>query len=145
MKVAVKALENVVKIMTRKVINLKKELVNVKDSIKNSFENKTKVGLGHKETVKEKVNDLKEDIFTFDPKSASSPKDKDKGRKKEIKEHFLSCFKCNYELKKEDLLKKHILTKHSDPSCKECEEKFPSRMELLEHVAKHHVNEKHEV
>ena len=98
MEVAVKALENVVKVMTRKVINLEKELVNVKDSIQNSFENKTKVGLVHKKTVKEKVNDFKEDIFTFDPKSASSPKEKDKGRKEEIKEHLFSCFKCDYKL-----------------------------------------------
>ena len=96
MEVSAKALENVVKVMTRKVISLEKELVNVKDSIQNLFENKTKVGLGHKKTVKEKVNDSKEEMFTFDPKSASSPKDKDKGRKEEIKEHLFSCFKCNY-------------------------------------------------
>ena len=38
-----------------------------------------------------------------------------------------------------------MLTKHSDHSCKECEETFKSTMELLKHVAKHHVNEKGDV
>ena len=28
--------------------------------------------------------------------------------------------------------------------CKECKEKFPSPMELLKHVAKHHINESNE-
>ena len=42
MELAVKKLENVVKVMTRKVINLEEELVNVKDSMKNPVLNKTK-------------------------------------------------------------------------------------------------------
>ena len=71
MEVAVKALENVVTVMTRKVINLEQELVNLKDSRKKSFENETKVGLGHQKSLKDQVNDFKEDISNFNPKSAS--------------------------------------------------------------------------
>ena len=119
--------------------------MNFKDSRKKSFENKTKVGLGHQKFLKDKVIDFKEDISTFNPKSASSPKDKDKEKKEEVKEHFILCSKCNYKSKKESLLKKHMLTKHSDHSCKECEETFKSTMELLKHDAKHHVNEKGDV
>ena len=145
MEVAVKALENVVKVMTRKVINLEQELVNLKDGRKKLFENKTKVGLGHQKSLKDKMNDFKEDISTVDPKSASSPKDKEKEKKEEVKEHFILCSKCNYKSKKESLLKKHMFTKHSDHSCKECEETIKSTMELLKHVAKHHVNEKGDV
>ena len=91
--------------------------------------------------------DFKEDISNkgFNPTSASSPKDKDTVKKEEIKEHFLACSKCHYKSKKEALLKKHMLTKHTDHSCKECEKKFQSLMELLKHVAKHHVNENGEV
>ena len=39
----------------------------------------------------------------------------------------------------------HMLTKPSDHSCKECEKTFQSTMELLKHVANHHVNEKGDV
>ena len=93
------------------------------------------------------MNVLKGDISKkkFNPKSASSPKVKDKVKKGEEKELFLTCSKCNYKSKKEALLKKHMLTKHEDHNCKECKEKFQSLMELLKHVAKHHANEKDEV
>ena len=81
MELAVKELDNVVKAMSRKVIKLEEELVNVKDSINSLFLNKTKEGLGHQEMVREKVNDFKEDIYDkdFNPKSVSSPKYKDIG------------------------------------------------------------------
>ena len=36
-------------------------------------------------------------------------------------------------------------TKHKDHTCKECKEKFPSPIELLKHVAKHHFNETYDV
>ena len=147
MELAVKKLENIVKVMTRKVINLEEELVSVKDSMNNPVLNKTKKGLGHQENVKEKVNDFKEDIHNegFNPKVTSSPTDKDRVKKDEVKEHFLACSKCSYKSKKEALLKKHMLTKHEDHTCKECKEKFQSLMELLKHVSKHHFNEKDEV
>ena len=51
-ELAVKKLENVVKVMTRKVVNLEEELVNVYDSMKNPVLNKTKEGHGHQENVK---------------------------------------------------------------------------------------------
>ena len=93
------------------------------------------------------MNDFKDDISNkgFNPKSASSPKDKNKVKKDEIKEHFHACSKCNYKSKKEALLKKHMLTKHEDHVCKDCKEKFQSSMELLKHVAKHHVSKRDEV
>ena len=114
MEIAVEALENVVKVMTRKVINLEEQLVNVKDSINKSFENKTKVGFGHQEALKEKVIEFKEDISNkgFNPTSASSPKDKDTVKKEEIKEHFLACSKCHYKSKKEALLKNPAYGRH---------------------------------
>ena len=147
MELAVKKLENVLKVMTRKVINLEEELLSVKEILKNSSLDTTKEGLGHQESGKENVNVLKGDISKkdFNPKSASSPKVKDKVKKGEEKELFFTCSKCNYKSKKEALLKKHMLTKHEDHNCKECQEKFQSLMELLNHVAKHHVNEKDEV
>ena len=38
-----------------------------------------------------------------------------------------------------------MLTKHEDHVCKDCKEKFQSSMELLKHVAKHHVSKRDEV
>ena len=77
MESAVIKLENVLKVMTRKVISLEEELVNVKDNMKH-FENKTREGNGPEEIVNDEVNDFKDDISNkgFNPKSASSPKDK---------------------------------------------------------------------
>ena len=65
----------------------------------------------------------------------------DEGKEDKIKEQFFVCSQCNYKSKKEGLFKKHMLTKHKDLICRECKEKFPSPMELLKHVAKHHINE----
>ena len=39
-------------------------------------------------------------------------------------------------------MKKHIITNHENHQCKECQEKLPTFMELLKHVAKHHCKEK---
>ena len=38
-----------------------------------------------------------------------------------------------------------MLTKHEDHVCKDCKEKFQSSMELLKHVAKHHVSKRDEL
>ena len=54
LELAVKKLENVVKVMTRKVIYLEEELVNVKDSMKSSLGNKTKEGHGNQEFYKKR-------------------------------------------------------------------------------------------
>ena len=93
------------------------------------------------------MNDSKEDIHNegFNPKIASSPKDNDRVKENKMKEQFLACSKCSYKSIKEDLLKKHMLTKHENYTCKECKDNFQSLMELLKHVSKHHVNEKDEV
>ena len=48
---------------------------------------------------------------------------------------------CDYKVKKEATLQKHIITKHQDHVCKECKEKLPSFMDLLKHVSTHHVEE----
>ena len=107
MELAVKKLENVVKVMTRRVINIEEELVNVKDSMKNPDFNNTKEGHSHQENVKEKVNDFKLDIPNegFNPKITSSPTKKDKVKKDELKEQFIACLKCSYKSKKELFLK----------------------------------------
>ena len=128
----------------RKGINLEEELVNVKNSMKSPDLNKAKGGHGHQKNVKEKVNDFKLDIPNegFNPKITSSPTNKDKVKKDKIKEQFMVCSKCSYKSKKEVLLKKHMLTKHKDHTCKECKDKFQSLMKLLKHVSKHHINEK---
>ena len=36
-------------------------------------------------------------------------------------------------------MKKHMLINHEDHRCKECQEKLPTFMELLKHVAIHHL------
>ena len=99
---------------------------------------------------------FKEDISIkdFNPKSVSSPKVKESGcdlklkedeyKEDKIKKNFFVCSQCNYKSKMEGLFKKHMVTKHKDHMCKECKEKFPSPMDLLKHVAKHHINETNE-
>ena len=63
----------------------------------------------------------------------------DKVEKLDSKNDMLSCNECNYVCKKEKSLKNHMLTKHEQHQCKECEEKLPNFMQLLKHVAKHHT------
>ena len=78
----------------------------------------------------------------FNPSSCSSPKDENhKAKKREGKEDLFKCEKCDYKVKKEALLKKHMVTKHEDHVCKQCNEKVSSFMELLKHVAKYHTTE----
>ena len=52
------------------------------------------------------------------------------------------CDQCKYTCKKETSLKKHILTKHKEHQCKECQLKLPRFMNLLSHIAKQHFEEK---
>ena len=87
----------------------------------------------------------------FNPNISSSPKVKntilnktikrDKEQKSELTEDLYSCSMCEYKAKKEATLKKHIITKHKDHVCKECNDKLSSFMELLKHVAKYHSKE----
>ena len=73
------------------------------------------------------------DHFCFNPTSSSSPKDKDTNKEQEdetdkvmnneMKENLYSCTKCDYKVKKEATLKRHIITKHEEHVCKECKEK----------------------
>ena len=109
-----------------------------------------------RDSRKEKVNDMEEKVteenFKPESSSASTPKKssseskelEEKVQRGEMKQIVFSCEQCDYEAKKEKILKKHINTKHQDQVCKECKEKFKSFMELLKHVAKHHSMEPHE-
>ena len=45
------------------------------------------------------------------------------------------------EEEKNQIYKKHITTKHEDHICKECSEKLPSLMTLLDHIEQHHQKE----
>ena len=64
-----------------------------------------------------------------------------KDSERENKEQVLNCDICNYKCKKETLLKKHMITKHEENPCKECDMKLQTFMDLLQHVAKHHLKE----
>ena len=66
---------------------------------------------------------------------------KEKVMKDNSEEELLTCAECSYKCKKEKSMKKHIITNHEDHHCKECQEKLPTFMELLKHVAKHHCKE----
>ena len=97
------------------------------------------------EGVNEKGIDVKSDPSEkngFNPSSCSSPKVKsDKTNKAESKKDLFKCEKCDYKVKKEDTLKKHMITKHDGHVCKECNKNMSSFMELLKHVAKMHTKE----
>ena len=93
--------------------------------------------INDKQTLQNKQHQVKESGCDLKLKE-------DEYKENKIKENFFVCSQCNYKSKKEGLFKKHMLTKHKDHMCKECNEKFPSSMELLKHVAKHHINETNE-
>ena len=57
------------------------------------------------------------------------------------KKNCLTARSATMTVKKISSLKKHMLAKHEDHMCKECQEKFSSFMELLKHVANHHHKE----
>ena len=131
--------EKVLKAMTRKVLELESEMKIIK---KNNFD---KVKENAKEKEECTKNFLTDDV-SFDnediKKSTSTPKEK----KEEVIEHsdkvgLLSCESCKYTCKKETSLKKHMLTKHEEHQCKECQEKLPTFMDLLKHVTKLHYTD----
>ena len=71
---------------------------------------------------------------------------KDKEVKKDgYKDEMFNCKQCNYSIKKEITLKKHIVNNHEDHQCKECKETFSNFMHLLKHVSTHHSQDKEEV
>ena len=39
-------------------------------------------------------------------------------------------------------MKKHMLTNHENHQCKECQQKHPTFMELIKHVAQNHFKDK---
>ena len=77
--------------------------------------------------------------------ATSTPKDKTgKDEKVEVTVELKACIECKYKCKKEDTLKKHMTTKHSEHKCKDCQEKLPTFMHLLKHVAQHHYKDQSE-
>ena len=140
-----KQLEVVLHAMTRKVLSMEKE---IKELRINNEKNQDVKGLEDQE-IGIDVKDVSENYFN--PKSFSSPKvkdntsqsnvKKDKIKKNEKEKVFFKCAKCEYKSKKEEYLKKHVLTKHEEHACKECKEIFQSFMELLKHISLHHFKE----
>ena len=64
--------------------------------------------------------------------ATSTPKEKSgKVEKVEDKVALKSCKECKYKCKKEETLKKHMTTKHSEYQRKDCQEKLPTFMHLL--------------
>ena len=53
-------------------------------------------------------------------------------------EDYIICELCDYQYKKDTLLKKHIKTKHQEYKCKVCDIKVANSMQLLQHTAKEH-------
>ena len=49
---------------------------------------------------------------------------------------------CEYVCKKLMTLNKHKNTKHREQKCKYCEKEFRTAMELINHVAKEHYEDK---
>ena len=77
--------------------------------------------------------------------ATSTPKEKSgKVKKVEDKVELKCCTECKYKCKKEDTRKKHMTTKHSEHRCKDCQEKLPTFMHLLKHVAQHHYMDQRE-
>ena len=143
----VKELDKIVKVLVRKVLSLESDITEMKknkiasEGIEGEVVNKTTEGAVIKENKIHVKSDLS-DENCFNPSSCSSPKVKsDKTKKVEKKEEFFKCEKCDYKVKKEATLKKHIITKHEVNVCKECNEKVSTFMELLKHVAKNHTKE----
>ena len=138
----IEQLEIVLKAMTRKVLSLEREIVEIKknkgpvqDSDVEDKENKTEKKISEENCP---INNIYFNSNDIKNKCSTPKKTKDKAKKVEHKEMLINCNKCNYQCKKQATLDKHILTKHDEHVCKECPEKLSSFMELLKHVAKHH-------
>ena len=135
------------KVLVRKVLSLESDITEMKknkipgEGTEGDVVNITAEGAVIKENEIHVKSDLS-DQNCFNPSSCSSPKVKsDKTKKGEKKEEFFKCEKCDYKVRKEATLKKHIITKHEVHVCKECNEKVSTFMELLKHVAKNHTKE----
>ena len=78
-------------------------------------------------------------LATFTPKEKEGNVDKD-----EAKVDWLFYAECKYKCKKGNSLEKHMLTKHTDHQCKQCQEKLPAFKHLLKHVGKDHYKDQSE-
>ena len=147
LKEKLQKVEIVVHALTRKVLSLESELgkVEKKDTnilnVDESKDPKTKPEIKSTEML---FSDNKSVLAPKDAKYLKKDKDmkykKDMAEDNDSKEVFLNCNKCKYKCKKENLLKKHMTSKHEEHQCKECEKYLPTSFELLLHTSKHHSN-----
>ena len=149
LKVKVETMEKVLHAMTRKVLSLENEVIDLKRNKINHlvFEDlKNKVSELDKEKniQKDKVDESLNFNHNSIKETSSTPKDKLLEELKS-KSELLKCEKCNYSCKKEKSLKNHMLTKHDYHECKECQKKLPNFMQLLKHKAEHHTEEQKEI
>ena len=80
------------------------------------------------------------------PNSTSTPKEeKQKINKDQNKKDIISCKECSYTCKKEESLKKHMITKHDEHQCKECKCISPTFMDFLKHITKHQYKDQENV
>ena len=128
-------MEKILQALTRKVLSQEKEIEVMKNNIKI---NKNKVNKNCLQKERSfNISDIKH--------SSSTPKVlKEKGETEGGEEDLFNCKECNYKCKKEQSLKKHMITKHESHKCKECKEELFTFMELLQHVAKDHSKDKEE-
>ena len=142
----VEQMEPVVKALTRKVLSLENEILEIKKNksreVLNDKENKTEKGI-HKDNCLS--NTISFDSKDIEDNSSTPKATKEKNIKVLKKDELLTCFKCEYKCKKPSTLEKHRLAKHEEHVCKECEKKFSSFMELLKHVANQHHKDEGEV
>ena len=147
-------LEAVVKALIQKTLSLESEI----EMMKKSRPSQNIVNKEVSEAVKDKEEKTEKYILDDDclpnnisfnsddiKDKGSTPKEKEKAKKVETIEESILCTKCNYKCKKQSSLKKHMLTKHNDHVCKECQEKFQSLIEILKHVASHHHKDEEKV
>ena len=148
-------LETVVKALTQKTLSLESEI----KMMKKSQPSQSIVNKEVSEAVKDKEEKTEKYILDEDclPNNVSFNSDdiKDKGSTPKVKkekakkvesiEESIPFTKCNYKCKKQSSLKKHMLTKHNDHECKECQKKFPSLIKLLKHVASNHHKDEEKV
>ena len=144
-------LEKVVHALNRKVLELENEVKEMKKKRTHTQKDvvNSQLDIG-KEKDSEEEKETNEncliDKISFNSSeikdNSSTPKEsKDEGKKSKSKEDVISCEICNYTCKKENSLKKHMLTKHESHKCKECKEKLPSFMKLPKHVADFHYTD----
>ena len=136
-----KQIEKVLHALCRKVINLETELEEVKkENIKIKSKEETNKSIKPKSKLSENQKDIPKEKLsgTKDSEDANGLKNKIDD-KSEYGGEMFNCDKCKYKSKKETLLKKHMILKHEDHQCKTCETKLPTSIELLKHIATHHI------